>query len=359
MQMWKLKREFFRLIEQLFGVFESLYEERKQKNYELNRGNINKVTEGFLEIDKKEQNIAIYLIYQPDGLSHSHIVTCSYLKFSGYIPVVVSNAQLSLKDKEKLKPFSLVIIERPNYGYDFGGYREGMFYILNNKIKPDKLIIMNDSIWFPFPENQNPIAQAEKYPADIVGLLTAEGSRKQIKENTAKPAFVCSFFMFFNNNVLQSNCFYDFWKNYRMTNSKFKTIRRGERGLSYALHSAGFSLGGITNRKLFDSMLNKMNEHQVSESFASLVSLNKDINSKTTVEEKRKIIYEETCGQNYPSLFPWIFFNEIFPGYFKKSTDFYNLESMKNICSIIQESGAVVSKEVFLEIYNKAFGSKK
>ena len=77
-------------------------------------------------MQKISKKIAIYLIFPANGIDEFHERTLEELLKNCYSTVIVSNAKLPKTDLELLKKYSLRIIERANYGYDFGGYREGI-----------------------------------------------------------------------------------------------------------------------------------------------------------------------------------------------------------------------------------------
>lgn len=77
-----------------------------------------------------QDEVAVFLIYQETGVSDSILFTLSWLKDQGAAAVVVSNAPLTDSDKTRLMDLSYLVIQRPNLGYDFGGYREGILTVL-------------------------------------------------------------------------------------------------------------------------------------------------------------------------------------------------------------------------------------
>lgn len=76
------------------------------------------------------EKFAVYLVFQPNGIPRSVISTCQSLSRAGYNVVLISNAKISLSDREEISSVANVVIERHNFGYDFGGYREGVLAVL-------------------------------------------------------------------------------------------------------------------------------------------------------------------------------------------------------------------------------------
>jgi hypothetical protein len=98
---------------------------------------------------REQVKIALYLVFSPGGIPASTIATCRFLDAHGYAPFVVSNAPLSGADLDALRAVSWQVVTRPNYGYDFGGYRDGVKLLAELGVAPQRLVILNDSIWFP------------------------------------------------------------------------------------------------------------------------------------------------------------------------------------------------------------------
>ena len=82
-----------------------------------------RITEGALAATRR---CAVYVVYPRLGLQDSHLTSLAYLARKGCAPLVVSNLPLTPQERERLQPLCWRLVERPNYGYDFGAYREGV-----------------------------------------------------------------------------------------------------------------------------------------------------------------------------------------------------------------------------------------
>ncbi len=126
---WKIRRELDRLGQQLRAIPEAVWEPfaRRAHDAALDRGF--PITEGTLQPGTK---LALVLCWQPRGLAGSFFNLLDHLVASGYTPFVVSNAAFSDADRQALRSRIWRAVERPNFGYDFGGYRDGFntFYLL-------------------------------------------------------------------------------------------------------------------------------------------------------------------------------------------------------------------------------------
>lgn len=186
--------------------------------------------------------VAIYLIYQPKGLLPSTIETCRMLAENGYAVLVMSNAPLSSADHAKLAPLTYLMVERPNFGYDFGGYRDGIRLLRDLGTKPKALIVLNDSVWWPVMDGDQLISQMEEAGTDVVGTIL---HRLSPRNGRPRLPFLESYLYWFGPNALTSDAFWLFWDRYRVSNLKYNAIHRGERKLTGILQDAGLSVTGL------------------------------------------------------------------------------------------------------------------
>lgn len=245
---WKLRREVNRLAQQLNAIPEFFWEPiaRRRHDRSLMRGF--PITIGAQDVAPK---VAILLLYQPSGLAKSVALTCRHLTETGHAVLIVSNTPLSDKDRASLATQVWRIIERPNFGYDFGGYRDGLWHLSLWGIRPERLVILNDSIWFPLRENDTTLARMEAMPVDVAGTILRERGAERFLE---------SYLFSMRGAILQHPAFQTFWRDFRLTSNKYKVIRRGERGFSAALWNAGFKLHPMFSATMFLSLLRQQDD---------------------------------------------------------------------------------------------------
>lgn len=230
---WKIKREMQRLGQQLRALPEAIWEPLAGYLHNRRVAAGLPTTQGNQALQSK---VAMVLIYQPAGLAESLLRLCRHLAGSGYAVLAVSNAPLSQKDRIRLAGEVWRIIERPNFGYDFGGYRDGWLHLVNIKVQPQRLVIVNDSIWFPLSDIDDTLNQMETAAYDITGTILRERGAERFLE---------SYLYSIGPGALAHPAFRAFWQNYRLTSNKYKVIRRGERGFGQAMRAAGLTLGGL------------------------------------------------------------------------------------------------------------------
>ena len=188
--------------------------------------------------------VAVVLIFQPRGLARSLLLTLRYLVSCGYAPLVVSNAPLTDGSRAALAPLTWRIVERPNFGYDFGGYRDGILLLRRWGDAPERLIVMNDSIWMPLGETSDLVARLEAAEGDVVGGFLHPDTIRA-RTGTLRRGFVESYLYLINAQALAAPGFWRFWTRFRVSSNKLNAIYRGERGFSQAMQDAGLSVTGI------------------------------------------------------------------------------------------------------------------
>lgn len=206
------------------------------------------VTEGAAQLAER---LAVYTLFPQQGIQTSHVHALRALNDCGYATVAVSNLPLTEKDRARLAPLVWKLIERPNFGYDFGAYREGLRALAPHTARAQRLVLMNDSVWFPLPGGADWPLQAEALDVDFAGAVSNYGVPMpealaldgfQWRYDPGLPQFhYCSFALSFGPKALQDPAFARFWSRIRLTDNKFHTVLRGEVALSRALIGAGLS----------------------------------------------------------------------------------------------------------------------
>ena len=242
---WKIRRELETARQQLQAIPERLIGPSRQRRLDSQFPKGFRVVNGAAELGSK---VAIFLVYQPRGMSASAVATCRHLSERGYSVVLVANSPVSLADEQALGRWVWRFVERPNFGYDFGGYRDGIRLLWHWAVSPDSLIILNDSVWFPLDRNETMLASMEASSAGFLGALR----HVDLPETDTEHAGIfLSYFFLIKRAVLTSDVFVNYWNSYVSTSNKYLTVRRGERGFSRTLFAAGVPSEGLYSRDRF------------------------------------------------------------------------------------------------------------
>jgi hypothetical protein len=242
---WKIRRELETARQQLQAIPERLIGPARQRRLDSQFPNGFRLMNGAASLGPK---VAIFLVYQPRGMSASAVATCRHLSERGYSVVLVANSPVSAADEQVLGPWVWRFVERPNFGYDFGGYRDGIRLLWHWSVSPESLIILNDSVWFPLDQNETMLASMEASNAGFLGALRHVDLPEADSEHAG---IFLSYFFLIKRAVLTSEVFVNYWNDYVSTSNKYLTVRRGERGFSRTLFAAGVPSEGLYSRDRF------------------------------------------------------------------------------------------------------------
>lgn len=229
-----------------------------------------RMTDGLLPSSPR---MAVYVLYPRLGLQASHLSSLAYLVRKGFSPLVVSNLPLEQDELDRLRPLCWQVLERPNYGYDFGAYRDGVLQILDEVPDAQRLLLANDSVWFPVPASADWLSQADTLDVDLAGVVSNDGSTDYLSDPGRSQPWVwdphaprlhyCSFALLFGLRVLRDPAFRDFWLRLKLTTDKSLTIRRGEVGLSRWIIERGYRHAATLDLARFDQELERMDVPQL------------------------------------------------------------------------------------------------
>ena len=277
--LWKIKRELLRPVHQFLDLPYNLATRLFGARY---FDHFKKVQSHYGEQPLKSK-VAVYVVFpKKSSINQSYFRTLSYLNKNDYSVVIVSNAPLSDEDVSALKTVSAQLIIRPNFGYDFGGYRQGILFLLEQKIQISRLLLLNDSCWFPTFYEVNWLQIAEEENLDLVGFTSNYGIDRKWGQrgyrstrweylSTHKNFHYCSFALLFSEKIICHSSFINFWKRFPLTDKKSKVVRRGEIGLTRLILSGDFSHGETFKIQNLPDRLSKLNYNDLLNIFLNLI----------------------------------------------------------------------------------------
>lgn len=225
--LWKIRREVAKTPNQIKKIGALAVSRSRKARHDREKWEQINLLDGDVAPSRK---VAIFLIFQPGKVLESTLVTLKHLTSNGYAPLLVSNCPLSAEDNARLKPLCWKIMQRPNVGYDFGGYRDGIEFLKSEDDLPDCLLVLNDSIWFPMREDTDIVKQMEARKSDVVGMSLNGNSRPHIQ----------SFFFLFKG-IISDPAFLDYWQKLPLYDHKRLVVKRCEIGMTGALENLGYS----------------------------------------------------------------------------------------------------------------------
>ena len=240
---WKVKRELRRIRGQAQRASTKFSEPPLRYLHNIWLNTVARPLAGGLPLGNK---VAVLILYQPTGVARSLFLTCDHLIAQGYSPFILSNTPLSTSDRAGLLARSALLLERANFGYDFGAYQDGIRLLDRMGHKPDRLILMNDSTWFPLRADDTSIARMEASGDAFTGLAFRNEPNIGRGRNHME-----AHLLMFDKSALESSAFDDFWDRYPASSDRDTTIEKGEKGITAAMFDAGFVSKGLASRHLF------------------------------------------------------------------------------------------------------------
>ncbi len=144
------------------------------------------------------------------------------LAASGLDIFVIVNRRAS-GDYEAYLPYARMVMDRPNWGYDFGGWRDGVQHF--DLSGYDFIYFVNDSIigpWAPVTEHLDAFEQSE---AEIFGVTDNFGWMHHIQ----------SYFFGLSAKIFHSATVQELWQSFKLINRVQHAIYFGELALSKLL----------------------------------------------------------------------------------------------------------------------------
>ncbi len=267
---WKIIRELRRIKTQLVGTIWRPVE--LARLHLLGRSSAMQTSPDSIDV-KGAKDVAIFVVFQKNGLCETVFDTLDHLIEKGFAVVVVSNAPLSADDRKRLIKYAVHVLERPNFGYDFGAYQHVIRALPNMGADLRSLLLINDSIWFPTVANPQLIDDMRAHPADVLAAQIFNETGNARRQEKACCFVLGSYLMLFKQSALANDGFRSFWQKYRMSSNKEVTLRQGERGLSKAMQVANLKCAGIYDQARFNQKLESLDECQLYRCLNDLILL--------------------------------------------------------------------------------------
>ena len=251
--MWKVRRELRAGFTKLSMLFiRTVHDPIRKVIYDRRSNRLIKITPGELTLTDR---VAVFVVFQPNGLAPSLQLTLDHLARNRFSVVLVSNGPLRPDDRTAVAKSVSVLLERPNVGYDFGGYRDGIRYLWSLRQELSLLVLMNDSTWFPLRRDDDSLARMEALGADLAGHVFKTENEKRPDNDHIE-----SHMLMISKDFVRSSDFRQFWSRYVMSNSRVTTIRVGEKAFTQCAIRSGWRVGSILDRQWLMSVLQKLDD---------------------------------------------------------------------------------------------------
>jgi hypothetical protein len=144
-----------------------------------------------------------------------------------------------------------------------------------------RVILMNDSVWFPIPGAMDWISCAEALNVNLAGSLCIGFSgQPRAHQFRTTPWHINmdgpkvhygSFALILSGSILHSRGFLKFWQKLRLSHGKTRTIKRGEIGLTQWVIRNDFSHAATSDVTQIDRVLANMADAQLDQIFENLI----------------------------------------------------------------------------------------
>lgn len=359
---WKIKREVSKAIEHISSLPQLIYEPVIQKIYDKDFYKKIRIYQGS---NTPSVKIAVFMIYQPSGLSESIFLSISHLLRSGFSLIVISNCPLLISDKERLCASASLVVERKNFGYDFGGYRDAVWLLRRLQMRYDEILFLNDSVWFPIFEDSQMLKEIHAENSNYIG--TQVFGERQL--DGSFNGFFGSYCFMIKKPLLNSHAFNSFWDNYQLSSVKEVVLRRGERAFSREmLRASKSSFSPYTNER-FAQVINSLNFSDTSQALIDLVAIDPQVTSirqslmnsksknETWMVDVKKLIIKQSKSKSFIGSSPIISLNKLgFPMIKKNKEQLYTMARQSIVRAIdegrIQGFNKIIESELRLKVFN-------
>lgn len=262
--LWKVKRELWRVKEKADHLLHRvIMDPRRQARYERSRKELITETPGQQLLSHR---VAVLVIFQPQGIAASTFLTLRHLARQDWSVLIVANSRVTDSERESLAEHCAMIIERPNVGYDFGAYREGWLWLERHGHHLDRLILMNDSTWFPLRSEDDTLFRMEALNADLAGHIFKSESALDTSRDHVE-----SHLLMFSGFAIRHPSIRSFWSNYVMSDLRALTIKQGEKGLTQTAIRAGLKVDALLGRDRLFALLSALPDPELLSTLRNLV----------------------------------------------------------------------------------------
>ncbi|MDR0782998.1 MAG: hypothetical protein LBE83_04475 [Propionibacteriaceae bacterium] len=178
--------------------------------------------------------------------------------------VVISNSPVSPADRERFDGLSDHFLQRENIGFDFAAWRDGLNLLGWDEIVGfDELTIMNDTCFGPLHDFSRLYDEMQSRNVDFWGITTNVGLFDLITDTAGRhveaPEHIQSYYVTFNQAVVRSAAFKQFWTSVKDHRTVSDAINDSEIRLTAWLVQHGFTFAAYHDAAKYwgKAMLNR------------------------------------------------------------------------------------------------------
>ncbi len=188
---------------------------------------IRRISEGRLA--RHGNRFVLFVFYGRDTIPAFTQTVIDAIQRRGLNLVISTNAKITPALRDALLEKSCLLIERADLGRDFGGYKDGISIIEKRFGTPDRLILLNDSLFY-FEQGLDELIAALDGNADLYAMTEVFEHHYHLG----------SFALSLGRTALESKRMRRYWRKYRPISTRRWSVHKGEVSLTQTLLRAGF-----------------------------------------------------------------------------------------------------------------------
>lgn len=178
---------------------------------------------------KKGDRFVLFVLYTRHTIPAFTRTVLDAIERSPLNLVISTNAKITPELRDELLGKCQLLVERADLGRDFGGYKDGIKILEQHFGTPERLILLNDSLFF-FEKGLDAFLRELDGSEELIAMTEVFEHHYHLG----------SFAISFGPPVLKSKAFRRYWHRYRPITTRRWSIHRGEVGLTKMLMKGGF-----------------------------------------------------------------------------------------------------------------------
>ncbi|TGM96650.1 hypothetical protein EHR10_18140 [Leptospira yasudae] len=191
----------------------------------------------------KRENLCLVAHYSSTGIVHQYFLYyIEKLKDCGFDVVVCSSTAILETEIVKLKESAVGILFQENYGWDFGLWKSALLRFKNEirlRTQLKSILITNDSVYGPLTDLNSIFSEMQDKEIDLWGM----------SESFEVSSHMQSYFIVFNQRVIQSDFFWSFWEDVKYYFDKRAVISNYELRLGKLFLDKGFQWSAYISKE--------------------------------------------------------------------------------------------------------------
>ncbi len=205
-------------------------------------------------VNNKKKRCCICVFWDKQGIVRDYVTY--YIKGLQEVAekvIVTVNGIITNDSLEKLRNLGVQVFQRENKGLDFGAWKDTIAEVGYQELaKYDELIITNTTCYGPIYPLSEMFDEMEAKECDFWGItkhptinsfLFSKDKKTEIIED------IQSYFLVFNNNVVMSDAFKNWWDNIEYYNDYNKVVEYYETKLTKYFEVAGYKSDSFVDMK--------------------------------------------------------------------------------------------------------------